>query len=144
MRLMAASLVGVGLGGLFDGIVLHQILQWHHLVSTQMPVVDLASLEANTLADGVFHQAMWLVTVAGVALLYVEMARPDRVARGTFLGGALIGWGSFNVADEVVFHVALDLHHIRPGPDVVLWDLAFTTWGLGMVAVGLVLLGRAR
>lgn len=26
----AGILFGLGLGGFFDGIVLHQILQWHH------------------------------------------------------------------------------------------------------------------
>jgi uncharacterized membrane protein len=26
-------LYGLGLGGFIDGIVLHQILQWHHMVS---------------------------------------------------------------------------------------------------------------
>src|SRR4051812_2193731 len=35
--IIAAILLGVGLGGFFDGIVLHQILQWHHMISTPMP-----------------------------------------------------------------------------------------------------------
>jgi uncharacterized membrane protein len=26
-------LFGLGLGGFFDGIVLHQVLQWHHMLS---------------------------------------------------------------------------------------------------------------
>jgi uncharacterized membrane protein len=26
----AGILFGLGLGGFFDGIVLHQVLQWHH------------------------------------------------------------------------------------------------------------------
>jgi uncharacterized membrane protein len=30
---VAALLVGFSIGGLFDGILLHQILQWHHLLS---------------------------------------------------------------------------------------------------------------
>jgi len=29
----AGVVFGLGLGGFFDGIVLHQILQWHHRVS---------------------------------------------------------------------------------------------------------------
>src|SRR5215203_241764 len=59
----AAILLGVGLGGFFDGIVLHQILQWHHLVSTPAPPDTLANLELNTLFDGLFHGATWVVTV---------------------------------------------------------------------------------
>jgi uncharacterized membrane protein len=29
----AGILFGLGLGGFFDGIVLHQILQWHHMLT---------------------------------------------------------------------------------------------------------------
>jgi uncharacterized membrane protein len=31
--LAAAILFGLGLVGFFDGIVLHQILQWHHMLA---------------------------------------------------------------------------------------------------------------
>jgi len=30
---VSGLLYGLGLGGFIDGIVLHQILQWHHMVS---------------------------------------------------------------------------------------------------------------
>ena len=30
---MSGLLYGLGLGGFIDGIMLHQILQWHHMVS---------------------------------------------------------------------------------------------------------------
>ena len=30
---MSGLLYGLGLGGFIDGIVLHQILQWHHMVT---------------------------------------------------------------------------------------------------------------
>jgi len=29
----AGILLGIGLGGFVDGIVLHQILQWHHMLT---------------------------------------------------------------------------------------------------------------
>ncbi|TIP73091.1 MAG: DUF2243 domain-containing protein, partial [Mesorhizobium sp.] len=29
----AGILLGLGLGGFFDGIVLHQLLQWHHMAT---------------------------------------------------------------------------------------------------------------
>jgi uncharacterized membrane protein len=28
-----AFLLGIGLGGFVDGIVLHQVLQWHHMLT---------------------------------------------------------------------------------------------------------------
>src|SRR3712207_233964 len=74
-------LLGVGLGGFADGIVLHQILQWHHLISSTSkgPLDTLAGLEANTLADGVFHAVMWALTTLGVWLLW-RRARRGRLA----------------------------------------------------------------
>src|SRR4051794_15960674 len=36
----AGYLVGLAMGGFFDGILLHQVLQWHHLLSlVDSPVV---------------------------------------------------------------------------------------------------------
>lgn len=52
----AGFLLGLGLGGFFDGIVLHQVLQWHHMLSSAgYPPDTLANLEANTFFDGLFH-----------------------------------------------------------------------------------------
>ena len=63
-------LAGLGLGGFSDGIVLHQILQWHHLVSNVYPVTTVAGLERKTLGDGLFHAASYLFTAAGLFLLW--------------------------------------------------------------------------
>ena len=67
--LTAGYVLGFGLGGFFDGIVLHQLLQWHHLVSGIVPDDTLAGLELNTLWDGIFHMAMYAITAIGLVLL---------------------------------------------------------------------------
>jgi uncharacterized membrane protein len=52
----AGVLFGLGLGGFFDGIVLHQILQWHHMLTSAGYRADsVHNLEVNTLWDGIFH-----------------------------------------------------------------------------------------
>ncbi len=52
-------LLGIGLGGFVDGILLHQILQWHHMLTSEgsYPKTTVAGLETNTLWDGLFHAA---------------------------------------------------------------------------------------
>ena len=46
----AGILFGLGLGGFFDGIVLHQLLQWHHMLSSfGYPADNVRNLEINTL-----------------------------------------------------------------------------------------------
>jgi uncharacterized membrane protein len=137
-RLIAAAvLLGLGLGGLFDGIVLHQILQWHHMVSTPTPPTTLENLEANTLGDGLFHAAAWILTVTGVFVLMTSNgARHAPAGRRTLIGAALVGWGVFNVVEGVVDHHLLNLHHVRPGPDQLAYDLGFLAWGSLMLVIG--------
>src|SRR5918998_71859 len=74
-------LLGIGLGGFVDGIVLHQILQWHHMLTSTSgnPPTTVAGLEANTLADGLFHAATWVFVAAGSTALW-RAWRDGRVA----------------------------------------------------------------
>jgi len=132
--------MGVGLGGFVDGILLHQILQWHHLLTDtgEHPATTVAGLEANTLADGVFHVATWICVLAGTlaavrAWQRGELAPPWRV----HVGLLLLGWGVFNVVEGLVDHQILGIHHVRDdlgGP--IGWDLGFLAFGLALIAVG--------
>ena len=133
-------LLGVGLGGFFDGIVLHQILQWHHMLSAHLPPNSLANLELNTLADGLFHGATWVFTLIGVLLVWSSLRKGEPAGWGRFLGGILAGWGGFNLVEGLVDHHLLGVHHVRPGPDELLYDVGFLVWGGVMLAVGIFLL----
>ena len=143
-RLIAAAiLLGLGLGGFFDGIVLHQILQWHHMISTPTPPDTLENLQRNTLGDGIFHAATWVLTVAGVfVLMSSNGARHEEGGTRTLIGGMLVGWGLFNTVEGVVDHHLLGLHHVRPGPDEFLYDVGFLAWGVVMLAIGIAVIRR--
>ena len=94
----ACLLLGVGLGGFFDGIVFHQILQLHSMPSNQLPKTTVPNMEVNMFWDGLFHAATWLSTVAGVAILWRAGARSDVPWSGKAFAGALpLGWGLFNL-----------------------------------------------
>jgi uncharacterized membrane protein len=133
--------MGIGLGGFVDGIVLHQILQWHHMLTGEhggRSMRTVAGLEANTLVDGLFHLTTWLFVVAATVLTLRawqrgELAPPWRV----HLGLVLAGWGTFNVVEGLIDHQILGLHHVRDdlgGP--LGWDLAFLALGVALIAVG--------
>ena len=136
-------LFGVGLGGLVDGIVLHQILQWHHLLTDEgdFPMDTVQGLEDNTLADGLFHAATWFF-VAAAMVVTVNAWQRRRLAppwRSHF-GMLLVGWGVFNLIEGVVDHHALGIHHVRDdlgGP--LGWDIGFLVFGALLVLGGMAL-----
>lgn len=146
--LVAAGLfLGVGLGGFVDGIVLHQLLQWHHMLTAHgdYPMDTVRGLEVNTTWDGVFHAATWLATVAGLALLWNASRLYDVTWTAVLVGAILIGWGGFNIVEGIVNHHLLTLHHVRDdkgGP--LAWDLAFLAWGAVFLSTGWGLVARRR
>jgi uncharacterized membrane protein len=132
-------LLGVGLGGLFDGVVLHQVLQWHHLLSSAgcCPATTLRGLERNTLADGLFHVATLVFLLAGMVMLWARIRRGDLPWSGRRLVGlGLQGWGLFNLVEGLVDHQILGIHHVRPGPDRFAYDMAFLVFGAALVLAG--------
>ncbi len=135
--------MGSGLGGFLDGIVLHQVLQWHHMLTDtgDNPANTVPGLEDNTLADGFFHLATWFF-VAGAMLLAVrawqrrELAPPWR----SQIGMLLTGWGVFNVIEGLIDHQVLGIHHVRDDLGAPLgWDLAFLAFGVLLIVGGLLL-----
>ncbi len=133
-RLAPLLLTGFGLGAFLDGIVLHQVLQWHHLVVARVPADDLAGLEANTLWDGVFHLVSWLVVVAGLVWVLRSRRALRPVPWRALTGALLAGWGAFNITDQVVFHLLLGAHHIRMVADYQVYDWGYTAIGAALVA----------
>lgn len=141
--LAAGVLLGTGLGGFVDGIVLHQILQWHNMLSSKIAPTDLVAMKQNMLWDGVFHAATWLMTAAGLALLWRAGQRSDVPwSTRAFVGALALGWGLFNVVEGIIDHHLLGLHHVHPGRDELAWDVGFLVFG-AMLAAGGTLLIRA-
>ena len=136
----AGILFGLGLGGFFDGIVLHQVLQWHHMLSGWYPITDLASLELNTRWDGVFHSTTYLFVIAGLFLLWRAAHRQHLAWSNKMLVGTLLlGFGLFNTVEGLVDHQLLGIHHVnelRPRDQWIVWDVGFLLWGVAMLVVG--------
>lgn len=140
----AAMVLGVGLGGFLDGIVLHQILQWHNMMSSVVATTDLVGAKYNMVWDGLFHSLTWVTTALGVVLLFRAARRREHTWRGRVLGGGLLaGWGLFNLVEGLWDHQLLGVHHVRPGEHWLLWDLGFLAIGgvLFLVVGGLLARG---
>ena len=136
--LVAGGLLGIGLGGFFDGIVFHQLLQWHHMLTSHgQPMDTVPGLEVNTTWDGIFHSATWIATVAGLGLLWRLERRYDLTWSLPLLGALLMGWGAFNLVEGIIDHHILGIHHVRDdlgGP--IGWDIGFLIWGAAFLGIG--------
>lgn len=142
----AGLLYGLGFGGFIDGILLHQILQWHHMVShvEAYPTDTVAGLEINTLADGFFHVATWFLVLAG-SIMAIKAWREGRFAPSWsfHFGLVLVGWGFFNLVEGIVDHHLLGVHHVRENAASPLaWDLGFLVLGALLVVGGWLLHNR--
>lgn len=145
----AGVFFGLGLGGFFDGIVLHQVLQWHHMVtSAGYPADTLDNLKLNTLLDGLFHVATYVFVVIGLVVLWRSAHRRHLYWSTKMLIGSIsIGFGAFNVVEGTVNHHLLRLHHVNetvPQEQWVYWDVAFLLWGAAMILGGFALLRTGR
>jgi uncharacterized membrane protein len=133
-------LLGLGLGGFLDGILLHQILHWHNMGSARLPPATFDALQTNMRWDGFFHAAVWVFCVIGVYRL-LNHARRGLILPGprAFTGLLLMGWGIFNLVEGSIDHHLLALHHVRDLPvHVPLYDWVF----LVLLGIGLIALGR--
>lgn len=145
----AGILFGLGLGGFFDGIVLHQVLQWHHMVtSAGYPPDSVRNLEINTLLDGLFHASTYIFVVAGLVILWRHAhLRHVRWSTKLLTGTMLMGFGIFNLVEGIVDHHLLGLHHVNetvPRDQWVYWDVGFLIWGAVMLIAGVYLKRAGR
>lgn len=121
----AGIVLGIGQAGFFDGIIFHQLLQWHHMFSNVKTDTTVAGLELNTLGDGLFHLFDWSMTLLGIFLLWRVAKQPQALSTAPFIGALMIGFGLFNCLEGLIDHQILGIHHVRSGAHTLIYDLAY-------------------
>jgi uncharacterized membrane protein len=134
---VALFLLGFASAGFFDGILLHQILQWHHLLSL-VTAPAVRDVRVQILADGLFHALMYGIAIAGAALLWSGRREAAHVPAGRLFAMVLLGFGSWHIVDGLLFHWILGLHRIRVDvAEPLFWDLLwFFMFGVAFLAAG--------
>ncbi len=138
----AGIALGTGLGGFLDGIVLHQLLRWHEMLSSVLPPTELVAVKVNMIGDGMFHLLTWTTTLVGTLLLFFAARRERTLTARHLAGGMLAGWGAFNLLEGVLDRQLLGIHHVHPGAGQLGWDVAFLAFGAALLALGVVLVSR--
>jgi uncharacterized membrane protein len=140
----AGTLLGIGMGGFVDGILFHQILQLHSMVSNRVPRDTLVNEQINMFWDGMFHAFTWCAVAFGIVMLWRAVTRGGVILSGKALcGSSIFGWGLFNLVEGTIDHEILQLHHVYQNGSHLLWDMVFLASGVVLIGVGLVTIRSA-
>lgn len=139
----AGYLLGFALGGFFDGILLHQILQWHHLL-LGIRAAPFDDIRTQILADGLFHALMYGIALAGLWSWWRSRVSIAQLPGLRLVADAMIGFGVWHLADAVISHWLLGIHRIRMDvPDPLPWDLLWVVmFGIAPLILGVYLRRR--
>lgn len=131
---IGSFVLGFGFLGALDGIVFHQLLQWHSVVMD-------TDRTGQIISDGIFHLAVTIALIVGGILLWLA-GKPTDLPKGIRLlvGGMLIGGGTFNIVEGIINHHILQIHRVKPGdPNALAYDLAFLAVGAIFIIIGFVI-----
>lgn len=134
--MIATILIGFGLMAAIDEIIFHQILAWHHFFDRSTPAIGL-------LSDGLLHSAELIILVAGFFMFSDLRARRALAGRSAW-AGLFLGLGAFQLFDGIIDHKVLRVHQVRYVEDLWPYDLAWNSFGLVLLGIGIVLARRAR
>jgi uncharacterized membrane protein len=127
---VAGILIGIGMGGFVDGIALHQIAQWHNMLSNIVPPHTMDNMRVNMTWDGLFHALTWIVTLVGILQLRSAAYTRDLIPSAqAFTGQLILGWGVFNLVEGIIDHQILGIHNVREVPNYTVYNLTFLAVG---------------
>jgi uncharacterized membrane protein len=143
--LTAGVLLGIGMGGFIDGILFHQVLQLHSMLSAKLPQESLVNVKTSMVWDGLFHAFTWMTTAAGITVLWNAVKRKETPRNGRFLMGAMIGgWGIFNLIEGLVDHYLLQVHHVVERLGLSVYDHLFIASGAFFMVIGFMMVKKSK
>ena len=136
--LAAGTLMGIGMGGFIDGILFHQIMQLHSMLSAKLPQDTVVNIKTSMVWDGLFHALTWITTAVSIRLLCSAAKQPDMSLSGNrFWGSLLLGWGTFNLVEGLIDHHLLGIHHVVERLGLSVYDYVFLASGFIFIVAGL-------
>ncbi|KQL54882.1 hypothetical protein AN964_16115 [Heyndrickxia shackletonii] len=127
---IGAFLFGMGIIGMLDGILLHQIFQFHSVYMYTNRFNQIVS-------DGLFHFFVTIIVFIGGYILWTSEKEKLNHPKLTFWAGFLLGGGIFNLVEGIIDHHLLGIHHVYYHTDNVLfYDLLYDGFSIVLIAAG--------
>lgn len=136
----AGTLLGIGLGGFIDGILFHQVMQLHSMLSARLPQDVLINVKISMFWDGLFHALTWLTTAVGISALWYTGKKNDYWSGRTLWGSLFLGWGIFNDVEGIIDHHILGIHHVVESLGLSGYDYVFLAAGAVFIVLGIALI----
>jgi uncharacterized membrane protein len=134
----AGTLMGIGMGGFVDGILFHQILQLHSMLSAKLPQDTVVNIKISMVWDGLFPALPWFSPAISIGLLWHAGKRPEVPWSGlTFFGSLFLGWGIFNLVEGITDHYILGIHHVVERMGLSIYDHMLLGSGIFFMMTGL-------
>ncbi|MBP1915797.1 DUF2243 domain-containing protein [Lederbergia galactosidilytica] len=127
---IGAFLFGMGIIGMLDGIILHQIFQFHS-------VYMYTSRFNQIVSDGLFHLLVTLIVLIGGYLLWVSDSKKLPKPKHLFWASFLLGAGVFNLIEGIINHHILQIHHVYYRTNnILLFDLLYDGLSIILISSG--------
>ena len=137
--------MGIGMGGFVDGILFHQIMQLHSMLSAKLPQDTVVNIKTSMVWDGFFHALTWITTAVSIRLLWSAVKERNVPVSGAgFWGSLLAGWGIFNLVEGLIDHHLLGIHHVVERLGLSVYDYAFLASGVIFILAGWGLIRRGE
>jgi uncharacterized membrane protein len=140
----AGILLGLGLGALFEVLVLQDALQWHRMLSNAVLSRDSSNLQVHRLADLSMYGLAGVFVLAGLLHAWWVGRRAQTSwswwDTRLVLGSMLLGAGAFALIEGTLDHHVLALHHVNETVPRALWfdwDIGFLMAAVGVMFAGL-------
>lgn len=130
-NLWSGILFGFGVIAFIDEVVFHQLLHWHHFY-------DKSTTSAGLVSDGLFHAFSFFATI-GSSFMLADLRRRDTFWLYRWIGGILLGAGSFQLYDGIIQHKLMRLHQIRYNVEIAPYDWVWNLAALALLIAGIVI-----
>jgi uncharacterized membrane protein len=135
-NLWSGFFLGLGFAAFIDETVFHQLLHWHHFY-------DKSTTDIGLVSDGFFHAFSWFATIGGMFLV-ADLRRRNAFWPVRWLGGVLLGTGSFQLYDGTIHHKLMRIHEIRYVENVATYDWVWNITAIAMIIAGIILIIRTK